>query len=186
MKRVGVLSIRYCPMHCEDEKTYPEPGDCPVCGMDLLEQPSLTITDTQYTCPMHPEVVKDEAGDCPICGMDLVPMAPTESNEQKAYQELVHKMKVATLFTVPVFLIAMADLIPGKPLLNMMSQQSWNGLMFFLTLPGFTRNKSPSLISWIEITRSSPFSTITASEGASFSNSLSAPLVWLCALASNS
>ena len=127
--------VYYCPMHCEDEKTYVEPGDCPVCGMDLLEQPSLNIVDTQYTCPMHPEIIKDESGDCPICGMDLVSMAPTESNEQKAYQELVHKMKVATLFTVPVFLIAMADLIPGKPLLSLMSQQSWNWLMFFLTLP---------------------------------------------------
>ncbi len=127
--------VYYCPMHCEDEKTYPKPGDCPVCGMDLLEQPSLSVSDSQYTCPMHPEIIKDEAGDCPICGMDLVPMAPTESNEQKAYQELVHKMKVATLFTVPVFLIAMADLIPGKPLLNLMSQQAWNWLMFFLTLP---------------------------------------------------
>jgi Cu2+-exporting ATPase len=127
--------VYYCPMHCEDEKTYSQPGDCPVCGMDLLEQPSLNIADTQYTCPMHPDIIKDAAGDCPICGMDLVPMAPTESNEQKVYQELVHKMKVATLFTVPVFIIAMADLIPGKPLLNLMSQQAWNWLSFFLTLP---------------------------------------------------
>jgi Cu2+-exporting ATPase len=103
--------------------------------MDLLEQPSLNIADTQYTCPMHPEIIQEVAGDCPICGMDLVPMAPTESNEQKVYQELVHKMKVATLFTVPVFIIAMADLIPGKPLLNLMSQQAWNWLSFFLTLP---------------------------------------------------
>ena len=26
----------------------------------------------QYTCPMHPEVVKDGPGDCPKCGMKLV------------------------------------------------------------------------------------------------------------------
>jgi hypothetical protein len=25
-----------------------------------------------YTCPMHPEVMKDQPGDCPKCGMKLV------------------------------------------------------------------------------------------------------------------
>ncbi|AYO56858.1 heavy metal translocating P-type ATPase [Chryseobacterium taklimakanense] len=28
----------------------------------------------KYTCPMHPQVLKDEPGKCPLCGMDLVPM----------------------------------------------------------------------------------------------------------------
>tara|TARA_R110000868_G_scaffold145181_3_gene365216 strand:+ start:29093 stop:29245 length:153 start_codon:yes stop_codon:yes gene_type:complete len=28
----------YCLMHCEDDKTYIQPGDCPVCGMDLVEE----------------------------------------------------------------------------------------------------------------------------------------------------
>jgi Cu2+-exporting ATPase len=27
----------YCPMKCEGEKTYEEPGECPVCHMDLEE-----------------------------------------------------------------------------------------------------------------------------------------------------
>ncbi len=65
--------IYYCPMHCEGEKTYDKPGDCPVCGMHLVEQPAAKKA-TQYTCPMHPEVVKDEPGSWPICGMELVPM----------------------------------------------------------------------------------------------------------------
>jgi Cu(I)/Ag(I) efflux system membrane fusion protein len=30
------------------------------------------VNNEQYTCPMHPEIVKDEPGSCPICGMDLV------------------------------------------------------------------------------------------------------------------
>ena len=34
----------YCPMHCEGEKTYDKPGNCPVCGMDLVEQPSLLLS----------------------------------------------------------------------------------------------------------------------------------------------
>lgn len=34
----------------------------------------------KYTCPMHPEIIRDEPGQCPICGMDLVPV-PTKPDE---------------------------------------------------------------------------------------------------------
>jgi P-type Cu+ transporter len=39
----------YCPMHCEGEKTYDKPGDCPVCGMDLVEQPSADVEGEDKT-----------------------------------------------------------------------------------------------------------------------------------------
>lgn len=32
---------------------------------------------TVYTCPMHPEIVRDAPGNCPICGMKLVPKKPS-------------------------------------------------------------------------------------------------------------
>lgn len=124
----------YCPMHCEGEKTYDKSGDCPVCGMHLVEQPKV-VSGQQYTCPMHPEVVTDKPGSCPKCGMDLVPLAPSESAEQKTYKELVKKMIVATIFTLPVFVIAMGDLIPGNPLAKMMSQENWNWVQLILTIP---------------------------------------------------
>ncbi|WP_462330854.1 efflux RND transporter periplasmic adaptor subunit [Thiohalocapsa halophila] len=83
-----------CPMHPSIVKD--EPGSCPICGMDLVEQerppaadpaPSESVAeaaddtamehaakhmDPKYVCPMHPQIVKDEPGSCPICGMDLV------------------------------------------------------------------------------------------------------------------
>jgi Cu2+-exporting ATPase len=31
-------------MHCEGEKTYDQPRDCPVCGMDLVEEANLKKT----------------------------------------------------------------------------------------------------------------------------------------------
>lgn len=77
----------YCPMHCEGDKVYDNPGDCPVCGMDLVKQPEL-IQKVQFTCPMHSEVISDEPGSCPKCGMDLVPLEPTASEEDKTYQQL--------------------------------------------------------------------------------------------------
>ncbi len=126
--------VFYCPMHCEGEKTYSQAGNCPVCGMDLIEQPKMAVV-SQYTCPMHPEIVRDEPGSCPICGMDLVPMEPTESEEDKTYQSLLKKMKIAVLFTVPIFIIAMGDLIPGNPLGELLPQQTWNWIQLILSLP---------------------------------------------------
>jgi Cu2+-exporting ATPase len=126
--------VFYCPMHCEGEKTYISQIGCPVCGMDLVEQLKL-VAATQYTCPMHPEIVKEQMDSCPICGMDLVPMNPKENEEDKTYLNLLKKFKIAVLFTIPIFLIAMADLIPNNPLAKMFSQITWNWIQFSLSLP---------------------------------------------------
>jgi len=126
--------VFYCPMHCEGEKTYDKAGDCPVCGMDLIEQPKA-VGATQYTCPMHPEIVKDEPGSCPICGMDLVPMEPTESAEDKTYLKLLKKMKLSLIFAIPVFLISMSMHLPSNPLMKLMPQIYWDWSQFVLTLP---------------------------------------------------
>ncbi len=126
--------VFYCPMHCEGEKTYNKAGDCPVCGMPLVEQPKIQV-EVQYTCSMHPEIIRDAPGSCPICGMDLVPLEPTDSTEDKTYKELLKKFKIAVLFTLPIFIIAMGELIPGKPLAKLLPQITWNWIQFFLSLP---------------------------------------------------
>ena len=77
----------YCPMHCEGEKLYDKAGDCPVCGMDLVQQARIS-QKTEYTCPMHPEIIRDEPGACPICGMDLVPITASETEDNKTYKDL--------------------------------------------------------------------------------------------------
>ncbi len=92
----------YCPMHCQGDKTYDKPGDCPACGMDLVEEVSIKAGAEQYTCPMHPEVIKDAPGSCPICGMDLVPMEADASAENKTYKKLLKKFKIAVIFEKPL------------------------------------------------------------------------------------
>jgi Cu+-exporting ATPase len=125
----------YCPMHCEGEKVYDKPGDCLVCGMDLVKEAAIASGKTMYTCPMHPEVIQEGLGSCPICGMDLVPMEPTDSEENKVYDDLVRKMKIAVVFTVPIFIIAMSDMIPNNPLMKMMDASKWNWVQLILSLP---------------------------------------------------
>jgi Cu2+-exporting ATPase len=126
--------VYYCPMHCEGDKTYDKPGDCPVCGMDLVEQPSVN-NKIQYTCPMHPEIVKDEPGSCPICGMDLVPLIADVEDEDKTYKNLLRKFKISVLFTVPVFLIAMSEMIHNNPLMQVMPWKYWNWVQLILSVP---------------------------------------------------
>ncbi|MGB3344005.1 MAG: heavy metal translocating P-type ATPase [Aequorivita sp.] len=126
----------YCPMHCEGEKTYDKPGDCPVCGMDLVPEakaPGGSVT--QFTCPMHPEVVQDGPGSCPICGMDLVPMKADESEEDKTYKSLLKKFWIALAFTFPIFIIAMSEMIPNNPLYEILSIKYWNWIQLVLSIP---------------------------------------------------
>ncbi|HKJ41739.1 MAG TPA: heavy metal-binding domain-containing protein, partial [Sunxiuqinia sp.] len=79
----------YCPMRCEGDKTYDEPGDCPVCGMHLNKEESSSPSNVVYTCPMHPEVKQDHPGNCPKCGMELIPEKGVEpSEEEKAYKKM--------------------------------------------------------------------------------------------------
>ncbi|WP_242093147.1 heavy metal translocating P-type ATPase [Aestuariivivens sediminicola] len=126
----------YCPMHCEGDKTYDKAGDCPVCGMDLVEEQNLSSAITeQWTCPMHPEVIKDEAGSCPICGMDLVPMQPDLSVEEKTYKKLLKKFWIASVFTLPIFIIAMNEMLNNNPLYDIMEQKYWNWIQFALSIP---------------------------------------------------
>ncbi|MEJ5963319.1 heavy metal translocating P-type ATPase [Pedobacter immunditicola] len=126
--------IYECPMHCEGDKTYNQPGNCPVCGMDLVKRPSLKIA-AKYTCPMHPEIVRDEPGACPICGMDLIPMNANTDEEDATYDKLLFKFKIAATFTIPIFIIAMSEMIPGNPLFKLMDLNSWNWVQFAFSIP---------------------------------------------------
>ena len=38
----------------------------------------------QYTCPMHPEIIRDKPGDCPLCGMHLVPLKKADKEDLPA------------------------------------------------------------------------------------------------------
>jgi membrane fusion protein, copper/silver efflux system len=73
-----------CPMHPQIVQDHP--GDCPICGMKLVEvagaaaapaQKTAAEQKEQWQCPMHPSIVEDHPGDCPICGMKLVKIAGT-------------------------------------------------------------------------------------------------------------
>src|SRR5690606_32920946 len=99
------------------------------------EQNLSSLSSEQYTCPMHPDIIKDEAASCPICGMDLVPKAPDLSAEERTFKALSKKLWIATAFTFPIFLIAMSEMVPNNPLYDIMEQNHWNWVQFILSIP---------------------------------------------------
>ncbi len=126
----------YCPMRCEGDKTYEQPGDCPVCGMHLNKLETTKKSNIVYTCPMHPEIKQEKPGTCPKCGMSLVPEKGMETNEEEpAYKRMLKKFLIALIFTVPVFFIAMAGMIPGIRLNSIMPEKAWQWIELVLSLP---------------------------------------------------
>ena len=76
-----------------------------------------TATAAEWTCPMHPEIVRPGPGSCPICGMALeprtVPLDAEESNPE--LDDMWRRLWISAVFTVPLVLLAMSDVIPGQP-----------------------------------------------------------------------
>src|SRR5262249_15562754 len=71
----------------------------------------------EYTCPMHPEIVRPGPGTCPICGMTLEPrtvsLVAEASNPE--LDDMGRRLWISAALTVPLFLLAMSDLLPGQP-----------------------------------------------------------------------
>ena len=66
------------------------------------------VASGQYTCPMHPEIVRDGPGDCPICGMALEPMLVVASDEPNAeLVDMTRRFWICAALTVPLVGLAM-------------------------------------------------------------------------------
>src|ERR1051326_3365672 len=74
-----------------------------------------------YTCPMHPEIVRNGPGNCPICGMALEPRVaagvhPEDDSELRSMQR---RFWVGVALSVPLLAISMGGMAAGSPLHNL-------------------------------------------------------------------
>ncbi len=136
--------IYTCPMHPEIKQD--KPGNCPICGMNLVVEKNENETDLKtitaevenpkphqqfqkYTCPMHPHILRDEPGKCPICGMKLEPvlMNTSDSDKEKHNKhggmiaDFRKRFYLVLILTIPIMLLS--EMI-----------QQW--LNFSITFPG--------------------------------------------------
>ncbi|MCZ6569620.1 MAG: copper-translocating P-type ATPase [Deltaproteobacteria bacterium] len=89
-----------------------------------------------YTCPMHPEVRQPSAGACPECGMALEPLvAKARSGAEPELREMRRRFWISLAFTLPTFVLAMSELIPGQPLQRTLTTALIAWLQFALATP---------------------------------------------------
>ena len=92
----------------------------------------------EWYCPMMCEGDKTypENVGCPVCGMDLVPVQSADSSgHDNTYKKLLNKLWWSIAFTLPIFIIAMSEMIPNNPLFDILDQKYWNWVQFALSIP---------------------------------------------------
>ncbi|MEQ9662904.1 MAG: heavy metal translocating P-type ATPase [Parasphingopyxis sp.] len=89
-----------------------------------------------YTCPMHPEIRQVGPGSCPICGMALEPEEVTlNSGPDPEYLDMRQRFWVSLAFTIPLFIYAMGDMIPGQPFAQLIEPDWVQWLQLALAAP---------------------------------------------------
>jgi len=102
-------------------------------GSTLQPQPPAP-SGAVYTCPMDPEVRQDHPGSCPICGMALEPQTVTEEEgPNPELADMSRRFRIGLVLSVPVFVLAMADMLPGRFLHDHMAVLNW--VQLFLATP---------------------------------------------------
>ena len=91
---------------------------------------------TEFTCPMHPEVVEATAGECPSCGMALQPMEPSlaDAGPNPELVDFTQRFRIGVLLGAPVLVLAMAPHL-GLALHHLLSNTISNWLQFALSTP---------------------------------------------------
>ena len=89
-----------------------------------------------YTCPMHPEVQQDHPGNCPKCGMTL-DLKTTSAIEEDNHEltDMTRRLWIGAALALPVFLLAMAHLIPALGHENWIMGDASRWIQFILSTP---------------------------------------------------
>lgn len=89
-----------------------------------------------YTCPMHPEIRQIGPGSCPICGMALEPEAfSLDDGPDPELIDMRRRFRVSAVLTIPLFLYAMGDMIPGQPFSRLIAPAWTQWLQLVLATP---------------------------------------------------
>jgi Cu+-exporting ATPase len=113
-----------------DPEKYLEP-DLP------MEPPAPAAAGVDWTCPMHPEIVRKQPGSCPVCGMALEPRAltlETLHEENPELRDMSRRFVWSAALTAPILALMVSEMLPEKPLQRLLGPAAvW--IQFLLATP---------------------------------------------------
>ncbi len=117
---------------------------------------------TEYTCPMHPEIVQIGPGSCPICGMALEPkVISLDDKPDPELLDMTRRFWISAALTIPVFALAMSEMLPNfhqyvSPKVSLWIQFAlatpvvlWGGFPFFERAWASVKNASPNMFTLV-------------------------------------
>jgi Cu+-exporting ATPase len=120
-------------LHPPERPGHASAGDPTPPRAPASEQPGTGIA---YTCPMHPEIVRDGPGSCPICGMALEPLVVTAQDEvNPELIDMTRRFWIGVVLGLPVVAVAMLEHLPAANLHALAPARLWTTLQLVLTTP---------------------------------------------------
>jgi len=111
---------------------------------------------TKWTCPMHPEIVRDEAGACPLCGMALEPMGVPPDAPNPELIDFTRRLWISAALSLPLLVLAMAPMA-GLPVGAWLGETASGWIEFVLATPVVLWAAQPFFVrSWHSLQNRSP------------------------------
>ncbi|MGV3515583.1 heavy metal translocating P-type ATPase [Luteitalea sp.] len=89
----------------------------------------------EYTCPMHPEIVRDAPGACPICGMALEPRTATLDEANPELVDMTRRFRWSVVLTLPILAFMVSEFLPGQPLQRALPPAVMTWSQFLIATP---------------------------------------------------
>jgi P-type Cu+ transporter len=110
MHRLGNETYHFCSAACRD-KFVANPARYLKTQSHPENQPPAA--GTIWTCPMHPEIRRDEPGACPICGMALEPLAPSaDEGDNAELKDMTRRLWISVALSVPLLWSMLGEILP--------------------------------------------------------------------------
>jgi Cu+-exporting ATPase len=132
------------------------------------ETPIRNATRVEYTCPMDPQIIRNEPGACPICGMALEPRNISIEEVNPELDEMKRRLWISALLTTPLLLLMVFDFFPGA---RWLSNAAMGWIQFAMATPVVVWGGWPFFQrGWISVVnrRLNMFTLIALGTGASY------------------